>query len=105
MLKVFIPVASILAVVLLNASYSPAPIRQPNPTLPKAIFRDSSDNDRNRRCAAIRRIRNKAVKVLLLREIQLDETARFMLVVLLAIDNKEAGRRFPGPVGISLRRS
>jgi ABC-type transporter MlaC component len=35
-----------------------------------------------------------AVKVLLLREIQLDETARFMLGRAWPSDNKEAGRRF-----------
>jgi ABC-type transporter MlaC component len=36
----------------------------------------------------------KAVKVLLLRAIQLDETARFMLGRFWPSDNKEAGRRF-----------
>lgn len=36
----------------------------------------------------------KAVKKLLLREIQLDETARFMLGRAWPTDNKEAGRRF-----------
>jgi ABC-type transporter MlaC component len=36
----------------------------------------------------------KAVKMLLLREIQLDETARFMLGRAWPSDNKEAGRRF-----------
>jgi len=36
----------------------------------------------------------KAVKTLLLREIQLDETARFMLGRAWPSDNKEAGRRF-----------
>jgi ABC-type transporter MlaC component len=36
----------------------------------------------------------KAVKIRLLREIQLDETARFMLGRAWPTDNKEAGRRF-----------
>ncbi len=36
----------------------------------------------------------KAVKMRLLREIELDETARFMLGRAWPIDNKEAGRRF-----------
>jgi ABC-type transporter MlaC component len=95
MLRVLFPIASILAAVLLNGillaradssaksdlaeSYISGFFRA---TVETAVAPQSDESA------------TKAVKVLLLREIQLDETARFMLGRAWPSDNKEAGRRF-----------